>query len=445
MKNDDLVTQPIWYWVLLIGVIAGGLIGFALFLLNRATPVPASWAAAGGPRDGWGSFFNALISSVLLPLLAVVFGGLILRRQPRHPVGRLLLAIGTFSMAMYLIGEWAVYAYYTVGAALPGSALAAWTTNWNWAILMTLVVWLLALFPNGALLSGRWRFLIIACTAVFLLATVTAAGIETPMTSAYQIPNPYVEQHRATLYDALFAVTIPALIAAAIVVVLQTVARFRRSRGVERAQLKWLLAGVAGFAALILVGLMFFLLGQAESSDDMGGLSELGAIMVNSAVLAPLVCVGIAMVRHQLYDIDVIIRRTTSYAVVTGLLVLVYFGTVVLLQRLFTSVTGQSSTVAVVLSTLLIAALFLPVRRRVQDVIDRRFFRQKYDAEQVLTQFAATVRDETDLESLTAELERVIQETMQPEFVTVWLAPEAQPAPGKKASPNAPTPDYNPT
>ena len=132
------------------------------------------------------------------------------------------------------------------------------------------------------------------------------------------------------------------------------------------------------------------------------------------------ITLAIAVTRYRLFDIDVIIRRTTSYAILTGMLLLVYFGSIVVLQRLLSPITGESQA-AVVLSTLLIAALFLPLRRRVQDAIDRRFFRKKYDAEQVLAQFAATVRDETDLDALTAELVRVIQETMQPEFVSVWL------------------------
>jgi hypothetical protein len=128
------------------------------------------------------------------------------------------------------------------------------------------------------------------------------------------------------------------------------------------------------------------------------------------------------VLRYRLWEIDVVIRRTTSYAIVTGLLALIYFGSVVVLQRVLSPVTGES-TAAVVLSTLLIAALFLPLRRRVQAAIDRRFFRRKYDAEQVLAQFAATARDETDLDALTAELLRVIQETMQPEHVSLWLRP----------------------
>ena len=140
------------------------------------------------------------------------------------------------------------------------------------------------------------------------------------------------------------------------------------------------------------------------------------------AGLALPLALAVGILRYSLFDIDVIIRRTTSYAILTALLALVYFGSVVVLQRLLAPVTGES-TAAVVLSTLLIAALFLPLRRRVQATIDRRFFRKKYDAEQVLARFAATARDETDLDALTAELVRVIQETMQPESVSVWLRP----------------------
>ena len=132
--------------------------------------------------------------------------------------------------------------------------------------------------------------------------------------------------------------------------------------------------------------------------------------------------IGLAVFRYRLYDIDVVVRKTLVYAVLTALLALVYFGSVVMMQTLFSRLTGvEQSTLAVVVSTLVIAALFTPLRRRIQDWIDRRFFRKKYDAQQVLAQFALTARDETDLDALLAELVRVVDETMQPEHVSVWL------------------------
>jgi hypothetical protein len=141
---------------------------------------------------------------------------------------------------------------------------------------------------------------------------------------------------------------------------------------------------------------------------------------VAAAALLPLAFAQ-AIVSHHLWDIDVIIRRTLVYALLTGALLLIYLASILLLQGLFTRLTGNTSTLATILSTLLIAALFLPLRRRIQDLIDRRFYRRKYDAEQVLARFAATARDETDLDALTGELLAVIRETMQPESVTLWL------------------------
>jgi hypothetical protein len=180
-----------------------------------------------------------------------------------------------------------------------------------------------------------------------------------------------------------------------------------------RAQMRWI---ALGFGVGFLLPMTFLMVNFAV----FGGIDWVTRLG-NVALLFFPTCLAIGILRYRLFDIDVIIRRTTQYVVVTGILLLVFFGLVVVLQYLFSRVTGQSSTPAVVLSTLAIAALFNPVRRRVQDIIDRRFFRQKYDAEKTIEAFAATVRNETELDALTAELLRVIQETMQPATLSIWL------------------------
>jgi hypothetical protein len=185
---------------------------------------------------------------------------------------------------------------------------------------------------------------------------------------------------------------------------------WRVSGPVARQQTKWFLFGLAIFVAMFPLAPRVPLLNRIEA--------------INASLTLAIIplTVGIALLRYRLWDVDVVVRRTVSYAILSALLALIYFGSIIVLQRLLTPLTGNS-TPATVLSTLLIAALFFPLRRRIQNAIDRRFFRRKYDAAKVLQGFAATARDETDLDRLTAELVRVIQETMEPESVSVWLRP----------------------
>jgi len=195
----------------------------------------------------------------------------------------------------------------------------------------------------------------------------------------------------------------------------------RLSGPVERQQTRWVVATMA------LITLWFFAVYSQtpfRSWSPWAGpwalLQTFGTLFV--VALLPL-SIARAILRHHLWDIDVIVRKTLVYTLLTGFLLLVYLISVVVLQGIFSRLTGQDSTLATILSTLLIAVLFLPVRRRMQTLIDRRFYRRKYDAAKVLQGFAATARDETDLDRLTAELSRVIQETMEPESVSVWLMP----------------------
>jgi hypothetical protein len=194
----------------------------------------------------------------------------------------------------------------------------------------------------------------------------------------------------------------------------------------ERQQTKWVVYGLSLFLFWNMISAVPFMLGQNQPSDALRPwwtpiLSAMWWLVVTILPLS----LTIAILRHRLFDIDIIIRRTLVYSALTALLALVYFGSVVLLQSLFRALTGQAarSQLAIVLSTLAIAALFVPLRHRLQDAIDRRFYRKKYDAAKTLADFAATVRDETDLDKLTQQLIRVVDETMQPKRVSLWILP----------------------
>ena len=190
--------------------------------------------------------------------------------------------------------------------------------------------------------------------------------------------------------------------------------RFRRSRGEERLQLKWVAYAAAGTVAIVVPAIAV-----ARGASP-------SLIIVAGAPLVP-VAAGVAILRYRLYDIDVVINRTLVYGLLTTLLVVVYFGGVVVLQYVFRALTGGESQLAMVASTLAIAALFNPLRRRVQAFVDRRFYRRKYDAAKTLEAFSAKLRDETDLEALNNELVGVVRETMQPAHVSLWLRPDTAP------------------
>jgi hypothetical protein len=215
---------------------------------------------------------------------------------------------------------------------------------------------------------------------------------------------------------------------------------FRRAGPVQRAQTKWIVYAVGLLAPMALVyGLVVPLSpDQAPAMERVASalqttllfqiLSWAGGLMIPTAI-------AVAILRYRLWDIDVIIRKTLVYSVLTGLLAVVYFGTIIVLQTVFGSLTGEQSPVVIVVSTLIIAALFSSLRGRVQTVIDRRFFRQKYDAEQVLERFAHTARDEVELGALTAEMVRVVEETMRPAVVAIWLK---ETVPGRQSVVEAP-------
>ncbi len=196
------------------------------------------------------------------------------------------------------------------------------------------------------------------------------------------------------------------------------ISRLRRSRGIERQQLKWVAYAAAltatSFAASFLSG----------SLSDRRAVSDTFFLLGVVGFASLPVAAGVAILRHRLYDIDVLINRTLVYGALTVSLVLVYLGNVVLLQRIFVTLTAQGSQLAIVASTLAIAALFNPLRRRIQGFIDRRFYRSKYDARKTLEAFSAKLRDETDLDALKGDLVGVVRETMRPAHISLWLPPD---------------------
>jgi hypothetical protein len=401
---------PAWLGFALIAAL--GLAGFVLFARNAGTVVPASWGVSVGSRSDPAQWINAFQQIVFSPMITAALAALILARHPGHRIGRLLMFLGLTSALGGLASEWAVYGAFTAAVPPPGTFIAAWVTNWIWVFIFGPLILTGGLFPDGRFVSRRWAGLILGLILLLMIPVILAAMIETPMSSAFQIPNPFVREHRAALYNGLFDIGVVAMPLSAVAVLASAVVRYRTSRARERQQMKWLLAGVAVMALMTVGGL-----GLSFALD-----SRFGELLVNTAVLGPVLGVGVALLRYRLYDIDVFLRRTLVYAILTALLAGLYFSGIVLLQSVFQGVTGsRESPLITVITTLVIAALFSPLRTRVQGGIDRRFYRSKYDAERTIAQFAAAARDEVDLDLLAGALLGVVENTMRPQAVTLWL------------------------
>jgi hypothetical protein len=340
-----------------------------------------------------------------------VIGAIIGSRLPNHPIGWICCAIGLIAAVDHFAGEYAVYALLAQPHTLPGGKAMLWLQGWFWMLFIGLIVFLLLLFPTGRLPSRRWRPFAWVSVAM-ISGGVIWSSIISPDVGFNAHPSPV----------QLFVLLLGGVAAASLVV------GRRGARGVERQQIKWLLyVGPLFFiAAGLHVGFYYFWL-----TERSWGLWASYLLVAVGGLSGPM-AIGIAILRYRLYEIDLIINRTLVYGSLTAILVALYFVGIVVLQRVFVLLTGQKSTLAVVASTLVIAALFNPLRRRIQAFIDRRFYRRKYDARKTLEAFSAQLRDETDLEALSDDLLGVVRETMQPAHVSLWLRPESA-AKGKQA------------
>ena len=355
---------------------------------------------------------------VILPVAAWVVtsstvGALIVSRRPENPIGWILCAIGFLSAFGGFSGAYAIYTLITHPGALPAGEVAAWFSAWVQIATpaLPLFVYLFLLFPDGRPQSRRWRPLLWFNGLLITITIVYNAFAPGPILGE-TIRNPLGIEAAAGI-SAVVAQLIDLFTALLLVVsVVSVYLRFRRAGGIERQQIKWLAYAAALLGVVAIVGTLGELL--------LGLGWWIFLILVATLFGIPL-SIGAAVLRYRLYDIDILINRTLVYGPLTAMLVLVYLGGVVALQAALRVLSGQDSTLTIVASTLVIAALFSPLRRRVQAFVDRRFYRRKYDAAKTLAAFNARLRDETDLDTLGRDLMGVARDAIQPEHVSLWL------------------------
>jgi hypothetical protein len=353
---------------------------------------------------------DALFGLVYLTFPAV--GAAIAVRRPGNAIGWLFLAGGLGAQLEDAALGYATYTLIKDPGALPAGAAAGLTADIVWVPTMAAgISLLLLLFPTGRPPSRRWNILIwivALAVAVYVVGTLVNPG---PLYFFESVRNPLgVEAGEEIIGPVVDLVGGPFLLTT-LAAIVALVLRFRRSAGVEREQLKWLV-----YAAALIALLTPFLVLLGEREVELGGIlvsDFLYGLVIGVIPLA----VGAAILRHRLYDIDVVIRRTVIYGALTVTLAAAYLGGVLLLQLLL----SPESDFAIAGSTLAVAALVRPARRRIQDVVDRRFYRRKYDAARTLEGFGAHLRDQVDLDALAGELRAVVAETMQPASVSLWL------------------------
>jgi len=348
-----------------------------------------------------------------------IIGAFIASRLPTNPLGWLFCAAACIAAVAHLSIEYAIYALVARPDSLPAGEALAWLASWVWVPYIGCIVLSLLLFPNGHLPSSRWGWLVWLTVLVTTVGAVWVALSPGAIANLGPIRNPFGIEGLPRGYEPVQTI-MPALLFVAAVSTLGL--RLRRARGIERQQIKW----PAYFAVMAAGGSVLY---DTAISEAIGSslLEWAGFIISIAALVSFPISVGIAIVRYRLYEIDTLINRTLVYGALTAILAALYFGGIVVLQRVFIALTGEQSTLAVVASTLLIAALFNPLRRRIQGFIDRRFYRSKYNARKTLEAFSAKLREETDLDALSNDLVGMVRETMQPAHVYLWLRSDVLP------------------
>jgi uncharacterized membrane protein YhdT len=370
--------------------------------------------------------YEPWLDNTLTAISYAPVGALIASRHPENPVGWLLCLYGFVISLSYFSAEYAIYALLAQPDSLPAGEAMAWVFSWMLPLVIGFSTLSYLLFPTGRLPSRRWRWAVWLTVAFIVVGVLLGAFSSGPLSDLGPIQNPLGIVSLADIYSAILYTTFSVLLVA---VISSVFVRLRRAGGVEHQQIKWFAYAVAANAIAVVVA--YVTPGLIETPL---WFERVGFALNNIVIPAIPIAIGIAILRYRLYDIDILINRTLVYGSLTLMLALVYFGGVTATQVVFTALTGQEEQpqLTIVVSTLVIAALFTPLRRRIQSFIDRRFYRRKYDARKTLEAFSAQLRDETDLNALSEDLVGVVRETMQPAHVSLWLRPDT-PRKGEQA------------
>jgi hypothetical protein len=402
-------TRTAWRVAWIICALCLGLatINLVLVALNSSHPdvhIPEPW-------------IGHTVSAVAFSIVGAVVGS----RRPENPIGWLFCAIGVFAAIVLLSSEYAAYALLAQPDSLPGGLAMVWIRAWAWVPYVGLFLLLFLVFPEGWPQSRALRWFTSLVLFVIAYGTVLAAFSPGPIDAiGGEVDNPLgMEALRGVGTNSAVGPLESVLYVLGIVAAASLFGRMRRARGVQRQQIKWF-----AYATVVLVGgvVLDFTVSEATGVSWLG---KIGFVLRMVGLAGLPMAIGIAVLRYRLYNIDRIINRTLVYSSLTAMLVALYFGGIVVLQRIVVLLTGEKSTLAVVASTLLIAALFMPLRRRIQSFIDRSFYRRKYDARKTLEAFSSQLRNETDLEALSDDLVGVVRGTMQPAHVSLWLRPSS--------------------
>jgi len=423
-------------WSLFALTVALGLGTLPLAIaVSRAASAPGSLLPLSATTQLQASPLNWLGTLVGLVACWVfsALGAVIVSRYPAHTLGWIFCAIGFLIVVEPCAGYYAIYALFVAPGTLPLGLLAGWFQNWIWVVSAALLcAFLPLLFPTGGLVSARWKsawWLITGATIAGALGAAFHSGPLFNSLQGFDVPNPFGVAGLGGLFLVLGTVPFGLLLASMLVAAGSLVVRLRRARGEERQQIKWFAYfGVVLALLFVLQFVVRYILGISSPPFDAAFLLSWSIALIGLPLAT-----GLAILRYRLFDIDVLINRTLVYGTLTASLAGLYFGVVVGLQTLMNSVNiaAASSPVVIVATTLLIAVLSNPLRHGIQITIDRRFYRRKYDAAKTLAAFSATLRSEVELAEVSAHLLIVVNETMQPAHVSLWLRP-----PGQQAEPS---------